>query len=129
MQFQATDVFADYDEFQTLIIGFYAESDCPDYFMIQHSDHYTDADKKLGMNTFYIEKNDQSMGCYGGITQIVLDRSKIRIDLNEKSAERLGELNIEISFNCADDQFLKLESKILHVFSNYPEIPVIIELA
>jgi len=69
----------------------------PIYFMIQYSEDDSQ-DRQLGIDTYYIEKNDQSMGGYGGIIELRLDKNRIQIDLSQKGTEHLKEINIEIEF-------------------------------
>ena len=54
-----------------------------EYLMIQDSLNYDEQDVELGMDTYYLEVNDQSKGGYGGIDRIELDRGKLKIGLNK----------------------------------------------
>lgn len=114
MKFKADQIFADYDENDVLIIGF--SSGDKKYFMIQHTDEYDDQDKELGMDTYYIEKNDQGFGMYGGIEKIALNRNEIVFELDEEAKEHLCEEFIEICFDCDEDTFSNLKLRLQQIF-------------
>jgi len=127
MKFKAKEVFADYDENNVLIIGFSgAENDLGEsiYFMIQDSEEYDTQDQQLGMDTYYIEKNDQSIGGYGGIKELILDKNRIRIHLDKKGVENLKETKIEIEFDYGANEYDKLKKRLHQIFS--PDILKII---
>lgn len=69
MNFKAKEIHADYDQNDLLIIGFSGEVDNEKIsLMIQDAyDRENEQEIELGMNTFYIELNEQSKGGYGGI--------------------------------------------------------------
>ncbi|MBL4704285.1 MAG: hypothetical protein JKY54_07175 [Flavobacteriales bacterium] len=120
MRFKAKEIFADYDENDVLIIAFSGDTDHlsgPIYFMIQYSEDDSQ-DRQLGIDTYYIEKNDQSMGGYGGIIELRLDKNRIQIDLSQKGTEHLKEINIEIEFECNIDEFGNLQKRLNQIFSN-----------
>ncbi len=121
MEFRAKEIFADYDENDVLIIGFLGDSTEqgePTYFIIQDSEEYDEQDRQLGMDTYYIEKNDQSMGGYGGISEVYLRRNKIKIEFNSVGIGHVKEKFIEIEFECNEMIFNNLQQKINQVFSN-----------
>jgi len=120
MKFKAKEVFTDYDENNVLIIGFSGvtnELGEPIYFMIQDSEEYDMQDKQLGIDTYYIEKNDQSIGGYGGIKELTLDMNRIRIDLDKKGIENLKETKIEIEFDYDVNVYNKLKKRLNQIFS------------
>ncbi len=121
MKFKAKEIFADYDENNILIIGFSGEKTERNkhiYFIIQDSDDYDHQDKKLGIDTYYIEKNDQTMSGYGGVKEIRLCKNRIQIDFDQKGIDNLQEINIEIEFECNPDEFKNLHKKLNQIFSN-----------
>ncbi len=69
------------------------------YFQIQDAYEYDTQDVQLGMDTYYIEINDQSHGCYGGISKIKLKDCSIEIELNDKGNEKLKSGKIKILFS------------------------------
>jgi len=121
VKFKAKEIFANYDENGVLVIGFSGNSTDqgrPIYFMIQDSDEYDVQDKRLNMDTYYVEKNEQSMGGYGGVKEIKLDKNRIQFELDQKGKENLKEKNIEIEFGCSDEEFTNLWKKLNQIFKN-----------
>jgi len=116
MNLKADNIYADFDENDVLIIGFASNEDESKYFMIQKSNDYDGQNKELDMDTYYIEKNDQSMGMYGGIDNIELKRNNIIFRLNNEAKEKLQENQIEISFECAENEFNNLQNRINLIF-------------
>ena len=120
MKFRAKDIFANYDENKVLIIAFsgvVTDNNEPAYFMIQDSIEYDEQDIDLDLNKYYIEKNNQSMGGYGGIKKLKLARNRIQIELDQIGIENLKETNIEIEFECNSVKFKNLENRLERVFS------------
>ena len=121
MKFKAKKVFADHDENNILIIGFlgdYNDLGGPTYFMIQDSEEHNKQDQQLGMNTYYIEKNDQSMSGYGGIQELRLDKEKVYIELDKKGIENLKETEIVIELKCNDDEFENLQKRLYEILDD-----------
>lgn len=116
MKFIAKEIFAGYDENKILIIGFSGINE-HQYFLIQYSEEHDSQDRQLGINTYYIEKNDQSMSSHGGVRELRLTRNKIKIDLDEKGIDNLKEISIEIDFECNADEFVNLHNRLKKVFS------------
>jgi len=119
MKFRAKEVFADYDENQVLIVAFSGleiQNSEQVYFMIQYSNEYDQQDISLDLSEYYIEKNSQSMGCYGGIKELKLFRNRIQIDLNSIGIEHLKETNIEIEFECNSSEFENLSIRLEQIF-------------
>ena len=120
MKFKAKEVFADYDENKVLIIAFsgvVTKNNEPVYFMIQDSIEYDEQDIGLGLNKYYIEKNNQSMSGYGGLKKLTLARNSIQIELDQVGIENLKETNIEIEFECNSVKFENLENRLERIFS------------
>lgn len=64
--------------------------------MIQHSEEYDNQNQKLGIGTYYIENNDQSMGGYGGIKELILSKNSIQIYLDDKGYKNVKKSNFYI---------------------------------
>jgi len=82
------------------------EHDTRQYLQFQR-DHVSDSqDKALGHDTYYVEKDDQSNSCYGGIESVILGADAIRLKLSEAGSQSLGSgRNVLITFD-ADEQTL-----------------------
>ena len=89
------------------VIGFADdEIDTRRYFQFQRG-HESDAqDRAAGLDTYYVERDDQLNSCYGGIESIQLGVDAIRIRLDEAGAQSLGlDRDVLITFD-ADEQTL-----------------------
>lgn len=117
IKFKATEVYADYDENDLLIIGF---SSADNYFMIQDAfDREDEQEIELGMDTFYIELNDQSQGSYGGISRLHLYQNLISLTLNDIGKSHLNteanHINIELDINA--EKLIDLKDKLTLIFA------------
>lgn len=114
LSFEASDVAIEENEFDVLVIGFYAEDN---YLIIQQSlDEYDEQDVSLGMNTYHIERDDQSYGGYGGVKQVRLSRKLIEIDLDETGKENLDCDSVRINFETDDETYTLLKEKLKQIF-------------
>ncbi len=109
------------DETDLLIVGFFTEDN---YFMIQQSlGEYDEQDIILGMNTYHIERDDQSHGGYGGIQEILLQRNKINVRLNEIGQKNLDCEEVEINFQTDDEKYKLLTEKLAFIFGDSLILP------
>jgi len=89
------------------IIGFF-NSKSDEYFMIQWSLEYTEQDRRLGMATYYIERNDQIYSCYGGIESIELVDGSLKIRLSSKAIQYLKTSTVEITWEPDETKYQEL---------------------
>lgn len=109
------------DETDVLIVGFFTEDN---YFMIQQSlDEYDEQDIILGMNTYHIERDDQSHGGYGGIQEILLQKNRINVRLNEIGQKNLDCEEVEINFQTDDEKYKLLTEKLSFIFGDSLILP------
>ena len=109
MKFEAFEVSADYDEYDNLIIYFGADSH---YLMIQYTDDPDEQDIKSGMDTYYIERDDQGYSGYGGIKSWEITNNSLHIHLDEKGTNHLKTDNIQITFSLERKKFDDLRTKL-----------------
>ena len=65
--------------------------------MIQDAlNEYDEQDIRLGMNTYYLEINDQLFSTYGGIKRIKMNTTRIIFLLDSRGIEKLKEQEIVI---------------------------------
>ncbi len=113
MQINATEIYADYDSNNVLVLAFSTGfTEDQGYFMIQNALEYDEQDVSLGMNTYYIEKSDASMGLYGGIEHVKVERDTILFSLSDTAQERLREPHIEVHLACDDTVYTNLVEKL-----------------
>jgi hypothetical protein len=61
-----------------------------DYLTLQRAYDDDEQDISLGMNTYYVERNDQRWSGYGGIQTFELFRDRVIITFTEKRRYRHG---------------------------------------
>ena len=104
--FHATVVAAIEDEVGWVVGLADHEHDARQYLQFQRG-HVSDSqDQALGHDTYYVEKDDQSNSCYGGIESVELSTKAIKLRFNDAGSQSLGlEKNVLITFD-ADEQTL-----------------------
>lgn len=81
--------------------------------------HVSDAqDQALGLDSYYVERDDQSNSCYGGIESIDLGADTIKLKLDDTGSKSLKlDKNVLITFD-ADQQTLdRFRSGLVAVFA------------
>jgi len=109
MKFNAQEVTSEYDEYGILVTYFGSDSN---YVMIQYQKDYDEQDAALGMNTYHIERDDQSYGGYGGVKSWALHTGSLIIELNETGKKNLGTDKIEIEFTIDETLLEKLRKNL-----------------
>jgi hypothetical protein len=101
------------------LVGFAdQENDTEEYLMLQRSFADDEQDKTLGMATYYVERNDQALSCYGGIDSCNLYTTEIIFSFDEKGAERLNISEpLRITFGVDPGRLTKLRARLASVFS------------
>jgi len=119
LEFVANAVTAEFDENDVLIIAFgdLIEKEPQHYFMIQDTLQYDEQDEELGQDTYYILRDDQQYGTYGGIHLITLSSSSVHAELNEVGRQALEVTEIRIAFQLSDDEYENLKTKMEMVFA------------
>ena len=116
LHFEAEAVEVEENDVDVLIVGFYTEEN---YLMIQQSlDKYDEQDIELGMNTYHIERDDQSFGGYGGVKQIHLHRDFLEVELDKTGKENLQCDGVRIDFQADSDIFQLLNEKLRFIFGD-----------
>lgn len=120
MDFKADEVYVDYNIDDILNCIFSGTSNGQKiYLMIQDAfDREDEQEIKLGMDTFFIEFQDQARGGYGGIQEIELSRDYLRIELNDvgKKNLKLKADTLKITFALNDAAILNLKETLNEIF-------------
>ena len=88
--FHARCVTVENNEFG-YVLGFADHERQPQrYLQIQRSHADRPEDGESGMNTYYVEKDDQANSLYGGIEKVILREGSIDFTFNRSGCERLG---------------------------------------
>ena len=119
LHFETDAVEVDDEDGDVLIIGFYTEDN---YLMIQTAYQFDEQDVKLGMDTYHIERDDQSYGGYGGVAKIILQRAHIEVALDEVGKKNLQCDGLKIDFDTDEETYQQLEEKLKEIFLNVLQI-------
>lgn len=116
--FHASCVAAGDGEFSK-IVGFADQQfDTKRYLQFQLSRTSDAQDQALGLDTYYVEKDDQSNSCYGGIESIDLYANKITLKLDEVGSQCLDlDKEVLITFDADDKTLVELRSGLATIFS------------
>lgn len=116
LYFKSETVEIETTEFDILTVGFYTEEN---YLIIQQSfDESDKQDVESGMKTYHIERDDQSLGGYGGVEQINLSRNSIEVELNETGKENLECDSVKVDFDTDNENYQLLTEKLRQIFGD-----------
>jgi hypothetical protein len=119
LTFQANAVWAEYDENEELIIRFadlQEDGKANHYFMIQHTNDIEEQDVQLGMDTYYIERDDQGYSTYGGIEKICLRPNQISIYLDKLGQKHLAVSEITIGLALTTQKYTHFIQQLKKIF-------------
>lgn len=116
--FHATCIAAVEDEVGWVVGLADQEVDTRQYLQFQRGHANDPQDQPLGLDTYYVEKDDQSNSCYGGIERIDLGANAIQLRLDEAGSQSLRlDKNVVITFD-ADEQTLdRFRAGLIAVFA------------
>ena len=116
VHFEADAVEIEETEFDILAVGFYTEEN---YLMIQQTlDGYDEQDAESGMDSYHIERDDQSFGGYGGVEKLTLRRDSIEVELDETGKENLDCEAVKADFQTDDETYQLLREKLGLIFGD-----------
>ena len=101
------------------VVGFAdRQFDTKRYLQFQRSRISDAQDQALGLDTYYVEKDDQSNSCYGGIESIDLHANTIALLLDDVGSQRLDlDKVVLITFDADDKTLGELRSGLATIFS------------
>lgn len=116
VEFYAEEVGIEESEFEILVVGFYTEEN---YLMIQKTlgesdEQETDSE----MNSYHVERDDQSFGGYGGVERIELSRNQIEARLDETGKANLDCDAVKVEFETDDETYKTLTEKLKFIFGD-----------
>lgn len=116
--FHATCLAAIENEFGWVVGLADHELDTTRYLQIQRG-HVSDSpDQALGHDTYYVERDDQSNSCYGGIESIDLGTNVIKLKLSDAGSRSLRlEKNVRITFEADARMLERFRSGLAAVFA------------
>lgn len=108
------------DNDQSCLVGFAdQEFDTRQYLQLQRSHTNDSQDRSLGLDTYYVERDDQSNSCYGGVERIELYADMIRLRFSAKGLRSLDLREaIRITFDVDEETLNALRSKLTIIFAD-----------
>ena len=116
--FHATCIAAVEDEVGWIVGLADHELDTKQYLHFQRG-HADDAqDQALGLDTYYVERDDQSTSCYGGIERIDLGTNAIKLRLDDAGSQSLRlDKNVLITFDADEKALDRFRRGLIAVFA------------
>ena len=116
--FHATCLAAIKDEFGWVVGLADREFGTRRYLQFQRADVSDVRDQALGMDTYYVEKDDQSNSCYGGIESIVLSANSIQMKLDNTASQSLAlDESVLITFDADEQSLVRFRRGLRAVFA------------
>lgn len=116
--FHATCVAAVDDEVGW-VVGFADRETDPQHYLQFQRAHTNDSqDRALGLDSYYVEVNDQSNSCYGGVEKVFLHADAIVLELSREGSRLLQlDKTVLITFEVNDQALKQLRKGLAAVFS------------
>ena len=88
------------------------------YLQFQRSRVGDAQDRTLGLDSYYVEKDDQSNSCYGGIESIDLHADSITLKLDDDASQHLDlDKEVLITFDADEETLSELRRGLATIFS------------
>lgn len=88
------------------------------YLQFQLSRTIEAQDQALGLDTYYVEIDDQSNSCYGGIERVDLYANTIALRLDDEGSQHLDlDKEVLITFDADDKTLGELRTGLATIFS------------
>lgn len=114
LHFKATEIENSVNDYGVLVVGFHSAS----HYVIIQLGEADEEDENLGMNTYHIERDDQSFGNYGGVEQIILSKGQVKIIPNTKGKKFLKCTEIVVKFDLSNAKLAKLKKSLAAIFND-----------
>lgn len=92
-----------------------AKDDPQDFIILQRETEYTEYDKELGQDTYYIEVCADGVAGYGGVNSVLLLANLLNIEIKENAIWRCDLSAIEINIQAIKNKD-SLKAGILAIF-------------
>lgn len=114
LHFKATEIENDVNDYGVLVVGFHSA----DHYVTIQLDESDEEDENPGMNTYHIERDDQSFGNYGGVEQVILTKGQIKVIPNAKGKKFLKCTEIVAKFDLSNAKLAKLKKNLAAIFKD-----------
>lgn len=95
------------------------------YLILQRADCEDPQGVALGMNTYYVERDSQQWGCYGGITRVELSPTYLTVSLGIEGSQHLHTDEIRVSFDVDANILGSLRTQLTRIFWDRKEVALI----
>lgn len=115
VEFRAEEVEVGVSPQGVINVGFYTDGN---YLSFQYM---TDAEQRKRLNvpdTYYIARDDQSYGEYGGVEKVTLTRNSIEVILDELGKSNLQCESVTAAFETDDETFDTVKDKLTSIFGD-----------
>jgi hypothetical protein len=118
VQFSANTVVVDDTDESYILVGFadIRDGQPREALHFQRSYEFGEQNVEAGMDQVYVERNDQHQGGYGGIRRVELRPEQVRVWVDDRAAQRLGDSAFEIGLSLSPQEFERLRSGLRAVF-------------
>ncbi|MFD0727099.1 Imm10 family immunity protein [Lysobacter brunescens] len=99
-------------------IAFADDADRPTTYLIcQNAFEYDEEDRRAGMDSNYVELNDQSQSAYGGVKRVVLWRDRVFFEFVPDVADMFDLPDgLGLAFRVTDNEYANLEDLARKIF-------------
>jgi len=106
------------DEEDAWLVGFSDKEESPArYLLLQRAYEFDPQDIQFGMATYHVERDDQSLSCYGGIAVFDLYRDRAVVRLDVEGSQALATLGLDVQFALDDTRFALLQQQLERIFT------------
>ena len=121
VRFSANTVMVDDSDEDFILVGFADEQNgrYREAIHFQRSYQFDEQDVALGMNSVYVERNDQSQSGYGIISRVELHPDRVQVLFDGSLSERMGDSEFEIRLSLTLEEFERLREGLHVVFKDF----------
>jgi hypothetical protein len=88
----------------------------------QRAHQFDDQDVALGMDSVYVERNNQSQGGYAAIERVELHPDRVRVVVDGRMAVEMGDSEFVIALSLQPAEFDRLRKGLRAVFAGFPSL-------
>ena len=110
--------FEDMDDYWLVVFAACSDKSA-DYLMLQRSYIFDEQDIKHGMDTYYVERDDQTFSCYGGMSTVDLYRDRVIVIFTPEGIKNLGIDELQIQYAISDSDFQGMLERLHLIFAEY----------
>lgn len=86
------------------------------YLMFQRAHEFDEQDRATGMDSYYVERDDQAYSGYGGVARVDLHPDRIVVRLDDTGERHLDARSVTVTFARDGRRFGKLRRRLDKIF-------------